>query len=199
MSPRAAHPRSDHQHDLKASQVLRDYQAIDTWTATLPVPVEDIVERMFGLRILVADIEEGDGHTILGALRPEARTITLNERHMELFDRCIGPERFTIAHELGHWLYDADDPAQETLFAAASTEVQFCRDPTATNLPASAAIRERNANRFAARLLLPGDLVRATLDGQVTSSREIAAHAAAWGVSRRTLEIRMAELGLLAE
>lgn len=197
MSPRSAHPRSDHQHDLKASQVLRDYQVLGTWKAALPVPVEDIVERLFGLAIVVADIEETDGQIILGALRPDARTITLNERHIDLFDRCIGPERFTLAHELGHWLYDADDPAQETLFAPESVEVQFCRDPTATNLPAAAAIRERNANRFAARLLLPHDLVRAALARRAWSNRDISVHAATWGVSRRTLEIRLAELGLL--
>src|SRR5207249_4463747 len=56
-------------------------------------------------------------------------------------------------------------------------------------------IREVNANQFAACLLLPRDLLMAGAEVPFHSVDDLKAAAATWGVSRQTLEIRLAQLG----
>lgn len=68
-----------------------------------PVPVELLAEHLFDLRISWESIEEASGDIVLGALRPHARQIVLNERRVADFEGSPGLEAFTIGHELGHW------------------------------------------------------------------------------------------------
>lgn len=120
----------------------------------------------------------------------------MNERHIDLFDQWVGPEAFTLAHELGHWEYDAVDPNQGQLFDARGEKV-FCRrpDPGAA-IGGDSDLREVNANKFAACLVLPEALVRAGVSSPFRSWADLARTAAAWGVSRTTLRIRLETLGL---
>lgn len=195
MSPRRAHPRSHAQHDAKAAGVLRAYAQKHGWTPELPIPVEQIIEAMFDLRIDLGHIDEPPGQIVLGALDAKTRTIYLNESRLDLFERYIGPDRFTLAHELGHWLYDADDPMQELLFSL--EDEPFCvgldGDEKRVDI---GRLREINANAFAARLLLPADLVRRALPAGLRAWSEVRARSATWGVSQTTLAIRLTELGL---
>lgn len=160
----------------------------------MPVPIEAIVEQTYGLKIEWAQIEEPPGSKILGALFPHDKTIQLNERHEDMFESWVGPYEFTLAHELGHWLYDAD-PGQESLFA--SEKPEFCHWRRTPGLPKDVQRRETNANKLAAAILMPADLVR-SIDVE-----DLAAHvreyAAMWGVSMKALEIRLSELGLISD
>ena len=101
----------------------------------------------------------------------------------------MGPINFTFAHELGHWLFDAVDPNQSELFTTERTV--FWRG--ADNAERAAVLRERNCDRFAARLLLPSGLLDVHeltfLDGE-----QLRETVRAWGVSLQTLEIRISEL-----
>ena len=72
------------------------------WDGRPPVPVEHVAEHLLGLSICYDDVEEFEGETILGCLRPEAREIVLNERHADRFRENPGTERHTICHECGH-------------------------------------------------------------------------------------------------
>jgi Zn-dependent peptidase ImmA (M78 family) len=108
----------------------------------------------------------------------------------------IGPLRFTLAHELGHWLYDAD--RESTLF----DHPVFCRRLAPSD---PRHVREVNANKLAAALLLPSDLVRAAVGrsralvgppARLPSASQLNALARKWGVSRQALRIRLEELGL---
>ena len=161
---------------------------------TLPVPIDLIVEQTYCLEILWVEIPEPPDTVILGALAPRDRRIMLNLRHEALFGRWIGPERFTLAHELGHWIYDADDPSQLTLDFGAQPAEQYCYHRESPRLSEVQQIREVNANKFAAHLLLPEDLVRASVD---EVRRDFPATAERWGVSRTTLRIRLQDLGLI--
>ena len=67
------------------------------------MPVELIIEQTYRLEILWEDVSEPSDTVILGALAPRDRRIVLNLRHQALFEQYMGPERFTLAHELGHW------------------------------------------------------------------------------------------------
>lgn len=165
----------------------------------LPVPVEQIIEETYGLELLYDEIVEPGGTMVLGALFPGDQRIVINTRHEDMFERVIGPERFTLAHELGHWVYDADDPDQLTLDFDAP-QSQFCYHREGSDLTDDLQIREVNANKFASHLLLPEHLIRGADLDDVTSSRAAFRQAASdWGVSQQTLRIRLKTMGLLDE
>jgi len=196
VSPRKTHPFSARHHEMVAGEVLARWQrASGSAPLSLPVPIEMIIETVYGLRIVSERIPEGPGEQILGVLQPADRTIVLNQRHEELFVSVVGPEQFTLAHELGHWLYDADDPAQGQLFDPAAPPV-FCRHLVNAARGDPARLREVNANKLASSLLMPHDLLRREIDAPFSSYRCLAQTAATWGVSVQALTYRLEALEL---
>lgn len=190
---RSTFPRKNEVHKVVAGEVLHRYATETGEPVTLPVPIEMIVERTYGLTIHWEDIDEPDGFVVLGALSPSTKTIVMNTLHIERFERWVGPERFTLAHELAHWIYDADAD-QGTLDLAGEADV-FCRRDDTSVLDHTTQIRELNANKLAAHLLLPDDLVLAAdLDAVLADFRGTAN---SWGVSQSTLRIKLEGLGVL--
>jgi IrrE N-terminal-like domain len=188
-------PRSQRQHEAKAAEILGRHVRSTGIAVSFPVPIEMIVTKTFDLEIEWRTIEEPEGSTILGALAPNDHRIFLNERHLEMFESWVGPERFTLAHELAHWVYDADSPDQLLLPLDSSAPLFCYHRESSTALSDDVAIREVNANKLAASLLLPEFLVRqAALPGLLADTRRFAAE---WGVSRTTLLIRLETLGLI--
>jgi hypothetical protein len=194
--PRRTYPRKDDHHRLVASEVLAKHVRVTGCPIELPVPIDLIIERTYGLEILWDHLDEPPAELILGALFPAAKRIVLNERHVEMFSRWVGPERFTLAHELAHWVYDADDPNQLSLdLSEPSTSERFCYHRDSPGLADELRIREINANKLAAHLLLPDHLVRAAdID---TVLHDFRGTAARWGVSQQTLRIRLEGLSLI--
>jgi Zn-dependent peptidase ImmA (M78 family) len=160
----------------------------------LPIPIEMIIEQTYGLRIETRTIDEPPGVTILGALYQDEEVIALNQRHVDFFEQVIGPYEFTLAHELGHWLYDAD-PGQGTLFGAEAE--RFCYHRESAGLDDTTRIRETNANKVGAAILMPADLVRAVDEEQLIGG--LRSFARQWGVSAEALEIRLEELGITGD
>lgn len=190
---RRTYPRKEADHAVTAARVLADHQSRTGRPIELPVPIDMIIERDYGLDILWEEIAEPPNSMILGALFPLDRRIVMNARHSSLFDRVMGPERFTKAHELAHWIYDADDPNQLSLDVEETPHICYERESSA--LTRDLDIREVNANKLASHLLLPEELIRAAdIDQVVSSLPEVAA---AWGVSQQALRIRLHTLGLL--
>lgn len=98
-----------------------------------------------------------------------------------------GRRRFTLSHEIGHWVCQCDEgraPAPEPILCRASDI------PSGVNTP-----HEREANNFAASLLLPEAAVRHA------SSRgdEVLHMAEAFGVSDIAFQWRLYNLGLTEE
>ena len=154
-----------------------------------------ILEKTYDLRVESREIEESEGEIILGALIPRNRTVLLNSTHQELFDEVIGPERFTLAHELGHWIYDADSPDQMVLDFDSEVVDAYCYHRESPGLTETLRIREMNANKLAAHILMPENLVRrAYLSGQIHDLTETARN---WGVSVTALRIRLETMGLI--
>ena len=193
--PRRTYPRADHEHALTARDVLVRYASTVGEPVALPVPIELVIERVYGLNILWEEIEEPRGFVILGALAPRDRRIMLNSRHEALFEQWMGPERFTLAHELAHWIYDADNPDQLTLDLDWQPAEQYCYHRESPRLSETLRIREINANKLAAHLLLPEDLVRRANINEVLT--DLVGTAKRWQVSRTTLRIRLQDLGLI--
>ena len=195
--PRRTYPRPDHHHAVTASNVLVRHASTVGVPVRLPVPIELIIEQTYGLEILWEDVPEAPGTLILGALAPRDRRIVLNTQHEGLFEQYMGPERFTLAHELAHWIYDADDPDQLTLDLDEQPAEIYCYHRESLGLSETMRIREMNANKLAAHLLLPEDLVRRANITEVL--KDFAGTAERWQVSRTTLRIRLQDLGLVRE
>lgn len=87
-------------------------------------------------------------------------------------------QRFTIAHELGHFVYHKDDEQE-------FVDTTFFRGLTADNL-------EYTANRFASELLMPEEEVRQLIDKE--NVRSIAELANRFGVSSSAMLYRVKEL-----
>lgn len=127
----------------------------------LPVPVENIADDEFSL--LVRDVEDlsvapdcppiQPGHSLSGLLLADRREIWVNADEARQWPPR---RRFTIAHELGHWVLHQN--AQSSLFCRRGTV-----DPDGGEAGEGAEQRERpplpaieeEANLFAAALLMP--------------------------------------------
>jgi Zn-dependent peptidase ImmA (M78 family) len=136
----------------------------------LPVPVEAIAEDLLGL-----NVEEAELDGVSGLLYPAERRIYVKTEEPK------PRQRFTLAHELGHWVCQHLEGQMSPVFCR-SEEVGI----------GEGRLREREANVFAAELLLPDDVVRNTWS-DVTDT------AALLQVSRVAMHWRAFSLGLERE
>jgi hypothetical protein len=140
-----------------------------------PVPVESIAEDLLGLAVGEADMEG-----VSGLLIPARREIWVDAGESR---ESPARRRFTIAHEIGHWVCQVREGRGGPI---------HCRPDPAGG--AATDVREREANVFAAELLMPEDAVR----------REVARGArpgemeAVFGVSAPAMGWRLFNLGIVA-
>jgi hypothetical protein len=116
----------------------------------LPVPIEEIVDSVHGL--LVRDVDDmgaapgapalAPGQSLSGLLLPARGEIWVNADEAR---RWPPRRRFTIGHELGHWVMHRT--GQEALFCR-RTSVDERAAPPARDI-------EEEASAFAAALLMP--------------------------------------------
>jgi Zn-dependent peptidase ImmA (M78 family) len=135
--------------------------------------VESIAEDLLGLEIERTEID------VSGMLFPAQRRILINAVESET------RQRFTIAHELGHWVCQCLE---------GHTAPLYCRvEDVGVDLEAKAL--EREANVFAAELLMPAAPVQVAWaeleDPEAVAGRlDVSPSAVGW---------RLFNLGLLAE
>jgi len=102
-------------------------------------------------------LDDSDGQgAILGQLIPAKRLVVLNERHKERLEKDDGRQlRFTIGHEVGHWILHSEGVGDgaEALIADERT---MCRDGSRESI-------EIQAEMFSAALLIQRDALRAAL------------------------------------
>ena len=138
--------------------------------AELPVPVERIAEDLLGLAV-----SERDGLAVSGMLFPAEREIYVNG------DDVPVRRRFTLAHELGHWVCQCLEGKGAPV---------MCRAEDVSEGIGRAL--EREANVFAAELLMPEPAVRA----KFASNADLADN---FGVSTEAMGWRLYNLGLIEE
>ncbi len=152
---------------------------------TLPIPVERVAQRL-GLEIQ----ETLFGDEISGVLvvRGGAGTIGVNADH------ALVRRRFTIAHEIGHFVLHHEEG---DLFIDHRKPSVFLRD---SNSSTGERRKEVEANAFAASLLMPRAQLLERLSADqvdVFDDDSIQSLAELFGVSTQALLLRLAKLGLL--
>jgi IrrE N-terminal-like domain len=137
----------------------------------VPVPVESIAEDLLGLRVA-----EDESLACSGVLLPRRREVWLNARE------APGRRRFTLGHELGHWVCQVLEGDGAPVYCR-SDEVGV----------GEGRAREREANIFAAELLMPEPLVRE----RFSELRQVADLARAFAVSSEAMHWRLYNFGLV--
>ncbi len=130
--------------------------------------------------LLGLTVDENDELDVSGMLVPKEHQIWLNGREAR---QSSGRRRFTLAHELGHWICQYEQGHVET---------RYCR---ADEIGVGVGRRfEREANKFAAQLLMPEPLLR-----REAIELKVNLHALArrFEVSVPAMKVRLRQLSLL--
>lgn len=167
------------QIDARAEAILRQ-----TGTRSVPVDVELVAHRL-NLRTEAAPL----GENVSGLLVVERGHGVIGYNEMQAFVR----QRFTIAHEIGHFvLHLRDDPS--ALFID-THYIVYRRDAQSAT---GEDRREREANRFAAALLMPAVLLHTEIQKQpfdFGDDEMLTALASKFQVSTQAMSIRLSNLG----
>ena len=140
------------------------------------VPVDALATDLLGLLV----VESGDIE-VSGLLVPATRYVYLNAREAR---ESEGRRRFTLAHEIGHWVCQCDEGR------GVAPEPIMCRQSDMASKTGGPL--EREANNFAASLLMPEAQVRRAAG----EGLDVDAAAERFGVSDIAMEWRYFNLGI---
>jgi Zn-dependent peptidase ImmA (M78 family) len=163
----------------KAQSIFRQFGA-----ETIPVDVSEIAQKL-KISIFFEPLEESVSGMLV--IRQDRAAIGVNENHHP------HRQRFTIAHELGHFLLH-----QEAAKVFVDSTLTFYRDERSSE---GIYQQEIEANTFAAELLLPEQAIRTAFsqsDIDIFDDVAIARLAARFDVSACALMIRLVRLNLIS-
>lgn len=154
-----------------------------------PVPVEHIIIRQ-GIKVAKRRLDDDTSGFSYFDPKTQQNIIGLNSSHSGT------RQRFTLAHELGHILLHKHEAGG---LHVDEQDIRFrFRDQLSSD---GSDTREREANAFAAELLMPKAFLEReqTLHGglSVTNESVIRAIARKYGVSIHALSFRLLNLGLI--
>ena len=161
-------------YDDPRAHDLRDAYHAAFGGERFPVPVEAIAEDLLGLAV-----ETRNDLQVSGMLLPAERRIIVRS------DESAVRRRFTIGHELGHWICQCLEGDMRPVYCRAAE--------IGVDLEAKAL--EREANVFAANLLMPEDVVRTAWSTAAT----VQAVASLFDVSSEAMEWRLYNCGFVSE
>jgi hypothetical protein len=149
-----------HEVERRAMGVLVEAPEFLWDRRSLPVPVEDIIDSGFSLHVReVGDMTEAPdcpplqpGQSLSGLLLAARREIWVNAEEAA---RWPARRRFTIGHELGHWVMHRDE--QSSLFCRHGSVDPDEADGKDERPPLPRI--EQEANQFAAALLMPRPII----------------------------------------
>lgn len=151
--------------ESQVGEILRSVPSRIWDGSTLPVPVDLIAREVYGLRVLMKSGEEmreavgrpvDDTVEVSGLLLTGIGEIWVNSWEAE--QSWGNPRtRFTIGHELGHFVMHQD--GRTSIYCRADEEEEDQGDEPALE-PVPRTIPEVEANTFSAALLMPADLMR---------------------------------------
>jgi hypothetical protein len=178
----------------RAASMLRRYTRETGRQVAPPVEVDLIGEMLCDLRWEYDLIED---ESTLAALYPESQVVTLNELFADRFEEVSGFDRFTKGHEVGHWVLHVEglgdsSPLLGAGISGAGTDGEhvFCRD-------GSVDWTERQADWFAAGLLMPEPRLNEAVSSYDSMSWAIIEKLSEqFDVSKEAMKVRLERLGL---
>jgi hypothetical protein len=208
--------------DMTASCICK-YERQTRIKVEPPIRLDSIAETVFDLTLLYQAIEEPPGLQILGGLAVAEKIIVINELHLPDFKVKPGRERFTLAHEIGHWdLYEQHKSTQQgDLFGGkrALDTRMVCRSAGGLELKVVAQawsderlhaalkhqqqkcddpVEGRAVDRYAGMLLMPRSMLLPEYDNVVLDDwRDLGPLADLFGVSLTALSWRLRKMGKL--
>lgn len=158
-----------------ADQLLDDsWWTDDRRDRPLPVEPGDLA-RGLGIKVVVVPLRPDESGNIV---IPELGTVVISLNQWDSLNR----QRFTCAHEIGHYLRRADQPATRTFVDYRDTLAGYGVDAD-----------EIFANQFAAALLMPAHLVQ-----RWHRQEGVDALARRFGTSTQAMKLRLRNLQLLS-
>ena len=155
----------------KAQEVLNTY-----WDGSLPINVREIARRM---GINVVEDPSMDASGMIEISHDDSATITIKSTE-------FGPRQsFTLAHEIGHYA-----------LGHVSLNNRLLRDEASNFMTGTFQPVEREANQFAAALLMPAQMLQIAIKQGHTS---ITGLARLFGVSEVAMKWRLVNLKLINE
>ena len=153
-----------------------------------PVDVAGVA-RELSIEISEANLE--DRHSAFLVVKNNKARIFVNQRHHP------HRQRFSIAHECGHYLlHHIPSQKENCLFLDEKLDLYYRRNVSTDNVVDFTL--ERQANRFAAQLLMPEELIEQFIEDQdldVLEEKAMKKMALAFKVSEQALLIRLLEVG----
>jgi len=146
---------------------------------SVPVDVFELIEEC-GIKVIKDEME--DDHSGFLLVENGKATVAINSKHHP------NRQRFTAAHELGHFFLHAQ--GEDKLFV----DKAFNRNSTSSS---GAEVLEIEANRFAAELLMPDFLVREKVGDRVISDLDVYQLAIDFKVSEQAMTLRLVNLRLI--
>lgn len=145
---------------------------------TIPVNVKKIIASN-GLVLMSTDLDD----SLSGAFLSNEKVVVVNKNH-SLFRK-----RFTIAHELGHFQLHKNEADKEFIDGIFKREKKEDQQTLTV---------ERDANQFAAALLMPiNEITREFQKLDLTSGDFINDLSQKFKVSRESMNFRLINLGLI--
>ena len=143
----------------EADAVLAEYAELYGESMISPIDIDELTVNVVELKVQFAELRELLGPDVDGAIYFCLRQISIEQRlNPEVFPELYGRYRFTLAHELGHWILH-----RRFVMSDETQRVLFGDDPTPDIVCRSKGRRpriERQADQFAGCLLMPEWLLR---------------------------------------
>ncbi len=197
---------------IAARQLIDDFQTMAKYDIQPPIPVEDIIERHLGLRLVYHDLDRVfKSRNCLGATYVTKKTICVNEKLFRNEGRLV----FTMAHEVGHWVlhrqyiqaHEEADPKTIFVSQGRNNKMEWQADYFASCL----LMPEKEVREAFERVCAPEPLVvKSNMNDPIEGSKKqpyleqwpiiAAAMCEAGGfsnVSKHAMIIRLQDLGLL--
>lgn len=158
-----------------AEKLLREFPA-----EHLPIDVFGLIEKK-GLNIIFEEIE--DEHSGFLLVEKGKATVAINSGHH------INRQRFTAAHELGHYMLHAK--GTDHFFADQAFQRSVASSTGEDTI-------EVDANRFAAEILMPKNRIEEKAGGKTLTDVDVYRLALDFRVSEQAMTLRLVNLRLIA-
>jgi len=159
----------------------------------LPVPVEKIVSNTFGLLVrevedmtVAPGLEDERSTNVSGLLLTGPGEIWVNAAEAR---KWAGRKRFTICHELGHYVIHQDE-VEATVFCRRVEVVELDSEEDGPSVGLGTEL-EREADAFAAAMLMPASLIS---ERRVALGDDVAALCLEFGASEKAMRYRLEAL-----